>query len=57
MMLNQTILTVEFYHMSDELMNSREPANVEDFDAAFRCEDFRHVEVKTKELDEDTFVT
>lgn len=47
-MMNEENFAVEFQHVMDSGMYFREPSDVEAFDAEFRCDDFRYINVDTE---------
>lgn len=54
-MMNETNFAVEFRHIADYSMYAREPKDVGAFDAEFRCDDSRHVDVDTKIIFKEPF--
>ncbi|OBT77597.1 hypothetical protein VF21_04627 [Pseudogymnoascus sp. 05NY08] len=47
-MMSETNFAIEFQHIADYGMYVREPSDVKTFDADFRCDDFRHIDVDTE---------
>ncbi|OBT45879.1 hypothetical protein VE00_04233 [Pseudogymnoascus sp. WSF 3629] len=47
-MMNKTNVVVEFRHIADYGMYAGEPKDLDAFDADFRCDDFRHINVDTE---------
>ncbi|KFY43191.1 hypothetical protein V494_02083 [Pseudogymnoascus sp. VKM F-4513 (FW-928)] len=54
-MMNKTNLVVEIQNIADYGMHAGEPKDVEAFDADFRCDDFRHVDVDTEIVYKEPF--